>query len=140
MGVLPGTTVLLFKIGLKKRIKSWLSSFSSQEKKRASMSSRVSKQKCDMAADLAAVVRSLIPDVIADMEKQAGDDPTEDEKSTPMIPVLPNQPRAEEEDYQVEVQAHRRACQNHSARQSASCSASCIHAASTTYSSHKYCD
>ena len=56
------------------------------------MSSLASRQKCDMAADLAADVHSLIPDVIADMEKQAGDDPTEDEKSTPMIPVLPNQP------------------------------------------------
>ncbi len=62
------------------------------EKKRASMSSLASWQKCDMATDLAAVVHSLMPDVIADMEKQAGDDPTEDEKSTPMIPVLPNQP------------------------------------------------
>ncbi len=103
------TTVLLFKIELKKRIKSWLASFSSLEKKRVSMSSLAARQKCDMAADVAAVVHSLIPDVIADMEIQAGDDPThrrpwvgrdhratagagEDEKSTPIIPVLPYQP------------------------------------------------
>jgi hypothetical protein len=57
--------------------------------------SRVSKQKCDMAADVAAVVHSLMPDVIADMDMKAGDDPTEAEKSTPMIPVssLPNEPK-----------------------------------------------
>jgi hypothetical protein len=118
------------------------------EKKRASMSSLASRQKCDMAADLAAVVRSLIPDVIADMEIQAGDDQTEDEKSTPMIPVLPNQPEPKKksklnvEDYQVEVRAHRRASQSHSARQRASRSESCIQAASTTYStgSHRYHD
>jgi hypothetical protein len=69
--------VLLFKIGLKKRV---------------SMSSLASRQKCDMAADVAAVVHSLIPDVRADMEIQAGDDPTEDGRLTPMIPALPNQP------------------------------------------------
>ena len=57
--------------------------------------SRVSKQKCDMAADVAVVVHSLMPDVIADMDMKAGDDPTEAEKSTPMIPVssLPNEPK-----------------------------------------------
>jgi|688.fasta_scaffold758344_2 hypothetical protein len=49
--------------------------------------SRVSKQKCDMAADVAAVVHSLMPDVIADMDMKAGDDSTEAEKSAPMIPV-----------------------------------------------------
>ena len=46
-----------------------------------------------MAADVAAVVHSLMPDVIADMEIEAGDDPTEEQKSTPMIPVLPNEPK-----------------------------------------------
>jgi hypothetical protein len=57
--------------------------------------SRVSKQKCDMAADVAAVVHSLMPDVIADMEIEAGDDPTEAEKLTPMMPVssLPKEPK-----------------------------------------------
>ena len=89
-------TASLFKIGLKKRIKSWLSSFSSQEKKRVSNVSLASKQKCDMAADVAAVVHSLMPDVIADMEIEAGDDPTEAEKLTPMMPVssLPKEPKA----------------------------------------------
>ena len=88
-------TASLFKIGLKKRIKSWLSSFSSQEKKRVSNVSLASKQKCDMAADVAAVVHSLMPDVIADMEIEAGDDPTEAEKLTPMMPVssLPKEPK-----------------------------------------------
>ena len=86
------STASLFKTGLKKRIKSWLSGFSSHEKKRVSNVSLASKQKCDMAADVAAVVHSLILDVRADMEIQAGDDPTEDGKSTPMIPILPNRP------------------------------------------------
>ena len=88
-------TASLFKIGLKRRIKSWLSSFSSQEKKRVSNVSLASKQKCDMAADVAAVVHSLMPDVIADMEIEAGDDPTEAEKLTPMMPVssLPKEPK-----------------------------------------------
>ena len=58
--------------------------------------SRVSKQKCDMAADVAVVVHSLMPDVIADMDMKAGDDPTEAEKLTPMMPVssLPKEPKA----------------------------------------------
>ena len=49
-----------------------------------------------MAADVAAVVHSLMPDVIADMEIEAGDDPTEAEKLTPMMPVssLPKEPKA----------------------------------------------
>jgi hypothetical protein len=89
------STASLFKTGLKKRIKSWLSSFSSHEKKRVSNVSLASKQKCDMAADVAAVVHSLMPDVIADMEIEAGDDPTEAEKLTPMMPVssLPKEPK-----------------------------------------------
>ncbi len=62
------------------------------EKKRASMSSLASRQKCDMTTDLAAVVHSLITDVVADMEIQARDDPTEDDRSAPMIPILPNRP------------------------------------------------
>ena len=99
--------------------------------------SRVSKQKCDMAADVAAVVHSLMPDVIADMDMKAGDDPTEAEKSTPMIPVssLPNEPKKKTA---KSKQAPRRANQCHSARHSASRSESCIQAASATYSSHKY--
>ena len=86
------STASLFKTGLKKRIKSWLSSFSSQEKKRVSHVSLASKQKCDMAADVAAVVHSLITDVVADMEIQARDEPTEDGRLAPMIPALPNKP------------------------------------------------
>jgi hypothetical protein len=52
--------------GLEKRIKSWLSSVSSQDKKPVSMLSLASKQKCDFAAHAVAVVHTpLIPDEMA---------------------------------------------------------------------------
>ena len=50
------------------------------KKQRVSMLSLASKQKCDVAADAVAVVYSLIPDVMAEMELEAGDMPTEEEK------------------------------------------------------------
>ena len=95
--------------------------------------SRVSKQKCDMAADVAAVVHSLMPDVIADMEMKAGDDPTEAREVDAHDPSFKFAQSAQEEDCQVEAQAPRRANQSHSARHSASRSESCIQAASATY-------
>ncbi len=82
-----------FKTGLEQRVKSWLSSVSSQEKKRVSMLSLASKQKCEMAADAAAVVHSLIPDEMAAIEMEAGDELTEEDKAKLVIPVLPNEPK-----------------------------------------------
>jgi len=82
-----------FKTRLEKRIKSWLSSVSSQEKKLVSMLSLASKQKCDMAADAVAVVHSLIPDEMAAIEMEAGDELTEEEKAKLIIPVLPKEPK-----------------------------------------------
>ena len=99
--------------------------------------SRVSKQKCDMAADVAAVVHSLMPDVIADMDVKAGDDPTEAEKSTPMIPVssLPNEPKKK-----TAKSKPKHPDEPTSATAPAIQPAAAKAASKPPHSSHKYCD